>query len=206
MTWLTSTHEEPSAPRDDGASDWAADLVASLGGDAVLVVDAGGRLVYGNARAKDYLAAAVFVGLADKDHVRFPDHLLHESFQRALGLVSAGSQAAALFAPDAEGGPAWMISVGAGQPRRNRLFVLRIRNLAEVCAAKVQYAVACFGLTPAESRVLHGTLNGLTPATCAQSTGLKISTVRTHLAALFAKTQTSGQAQLVVKVMSLPEL
>ncbi len=209
MNWLASADQEQCPPSESGGA-WssasAVDLVAGLGRDAVLVIDDGGRLIYGNATAREYLEASALVGLMGDDHVRFADYALHDSYQKALISVTLGARAAALVHLSPEFSPAFQISVCEAQGGSKERLILRIRNLAEACAARVQYAVVCFGLTPAESRVLHATLNGSTPATCARSTGLKISTVRTHLAALFAKTQTNGQAQLIVKVMNLPEI
>jgi DNA-binding CsgD family transcriptional regulator len=208
MNGLASAQQEQRPPPHCGAA-WSSvsvvDLVASLGRDAVLVIDDEGRLIHGNATAKEHLESSVLVGLTDGDHVHFVDHAAHQSYQRAFASVALGSHAAALLHLHPELSPVFQVSVCEARSGKKDLFVLRIRNLAEACDARVQNALVCFGLTRAESRVLHATLNGLTPATCAISTGLKISTVRTHLAALFAKTQTNGQAQLIVKVMNLPE-
>jgi DNA-binding CsgD family transcriptional regulator len=212
MNWLASAHQQrPLSGAAAWSSVWMIDLVANLGRDAVLVVDDAGRLNYGNASAKRHLEISELVSLTHDDRVRFVETAVHESYQRALADVTLGGRAATLLHVSpvqsrAESSPAFQVSVCRAQLGEENLFVLRIRNLTEACDARLQHAAACFGLTPAESRVLKATLNGSTPATCARITGLKISTVRTHLAALFAKSQTNGQAQLIVKVMNLPEI
>jgi DNA-binding CsgD family transcriptional regulator len=54
-----------------------------------------------------------------------------------------------------------------------------------------------FGLTPAEERLAVQITRGDTPADIARETGVSIATVRSQLAAVFAKTQTGRQAELV---------
>jgi DNA-binding CsgD family transcriptional regulator len=53
-----------------------------------------------------------------------------------------------------------------------------------------------FGHTPAEGRVALALSDGLEPAVVAKRLGLALPTVRTHLAHIFEKTDTSGQAAL----------
>ena len=53
-----------------------------------------------------------------------------------------------------------------------------------------------FGLTPAEGRVALALLEGLEPAQAARRLGLGLPTVRTHLAHVFDKTETTGQVAL----------
>jgi DNA-binding CsgD family transcriptional regulator/PAS domain-containing protein len=56
---------------------------------------------------------------------------------------------------------------------------------------------AAFGLTPAETRVLASLLGGRTVAETATALGVAITTARTHLDNIFAKTGVSRQAELV---------
>ena len=59
-----------------------------------------------------------------------------------------------------------------------------------------------FDLTPAEARLAAMVVNGKTPEECATKLGVKISTVRTQLQAIYGKTGASGQADLVRLVLS----
>lgn len=61
-----------------------------------------------------------------------------------------------------------------------------------------------YGLTAAETRLAERLLMGERPDQAATALGIKISTTREHLAALFRKTATSGQADLVRLLLSLP--
>ncbi len=59
-----------------------------------------------------------------------------------------------------------------------------------------------FDLTPAEARIAALVVNGRTPEECANEMHVKISTVRSQLMAVYAKTGASGQADLVRMVLS----
>ena len=61
-----------------------------------------------------------------------------------------------------------------------------------------------FGLSQAEADVLGGLLAGRTLEQCARLRGVALSTVRTQLASIFAKTGTSCQAQLIAAARALP--
>lgn len=62
---------------------------------------------------------------------------------------------------------------------------------------------ALFGLTPAEVRVLGGLLDGAAPAAIARAAGSALATVRTHISNILAKTETAGQAELLVRMRGL---
>jgi DNA-binding CsgD family transcriptional regulator len=59
-----------------------------------------------------------------------------------------------------------------------------------------------FGLTPAEARIAARIVNGSSAEECARELGVKISTVRSHLISIFAKTGATGQADLVRMILS----
>ena len=61
---------------------------------------------------------------------------------------------------------------------------------------------AMFDLTPAEARLAAKIVNGESPEKCAQTLGVKISTVRSQLMAIYGKTGATGQADLVRLVLS----
>jgi DNA-binding CsgD family transcriptional regulator len=72
----------------------------------------------------------------------------------------------------------------------------RHRRRASETEALTAFA-ATRALTPAELGVLTLLLDGKTPSEIAATRGVAISTVRTHLKRLFAKTGTRRQADLV---------
>lgn len=61
-----------------------------------------------------------------------------------------------------------------------------------------------YGLTPAETRLAQRLAIGETPEQAAAALGVSLPTVRTHLAAIFRKTDTSRQSELLSLLVSLP--
>lgn len=70
--------------------------------------------------------------------------------------------------------------------------------------ASVQQLMAWFRLTPAEARVTRALAHGDSLDEYAQREGVTRATVKTQLQAVFAKTGTSSQKDLVRLVLTLP--
>jgi DNA-binding CsgD family transcriptional regulator len=68
-------------------------------------------------------------------------------------------------------------------------------------AAMLQRA---YGLTAAETRLVQRLSEGDTPEQAAQALGISLATARWHLAAVFRKTETARQSELVRLLVSLP--
>ena len=88
------------------------------------------------------------------------------------------------LAPHAQGGPGPLALVTVHDPQTP--LRLDTDGLADL-----------FALTPAELRVTEVLVDGHSPATAAQLLSLSEGTVRTHLRAIFKKTGTHRQAELV---------
>jgi DNA-binding CsgD family transcriptional regulator len=70
----------------------------------------------------------------------------------------------------------------------------------------VSFVIQAFGLSPAESRLLPLLIEGQTPTEIAQSLDLKLPTVRSQLSAIFAKTGTTRQQELIRLLGALPPI
>lgn len=81
-----------------------------------------------------------------------------------------------------------------------------VPEIPQYSAATVTICAALYGLTPAEAALLPLLLQGLTPREMADAQGVKLPTVRTQLASLFAKTGTRRQAELAQRVMRVTTL
>lgn len=127
---------------------------------------------------------------------------LHAASQSARTPVSArlhtpqGLALVALATP-LRGGPA------AQEPITQ--FVLVPETLPQAHAA-MPVCGALYGLTPAEAALLPLLLQGMTPREMADTQGVKLPTVRTQLASLYAKTGTRGQAELAQRVLRVAAL
>lgn len=77
----------------------------------------------------------------------------------------------------------------------------------QVCAPiSIAFFARTFGLTPTETQVLEALCQGEPPARIAARNGVAVSTVRTQLTAIRAKTQTGSLRELVRQVSTLPPI
>lgn len=81
-----------------------------------------------------------------------------------------------------------------------------VPEIPQYSAATVSICAALYGLTPAEAALLPLLLQGMTPREMADAHGVKLPTVRTQLASLFAKTGTRRQAELAQRVLRVAGL
>lgn len=70
--------------------------------------------------------------------------------------------------------------------------------------AAVRWLAREFGLSAAEARLLPPMMNGLRPAAIATQLGLRLSTVRSQLASLYAKTSCTCQQDLILLLATFP--
>lgn len=104
-----------------------------------------------------------------------------------------------------EGGPIGVAVVPL--PSGDAADVLLVLSRERVCEPlSMHWYAGSHGLTPAECRVLGELCNGATPAEIATTLGVALSTVRTQVAAVRAKTGAAGLRQLVACVASLPPI
>ncbi len=85
--------------------------------------------------------------------------------------------------------------------------VLLVLNKREICSRLSAERLAReHGLTGAETAVLWGLVEGLEPRQIAVRHGVKLSTVRTQVQAIFLKLGVHGMRDLYVRVATLPPL
>ncbi|PLN67303.1 LuxR family transcriptional regulator, partial [Klebsiella quasipneumoniae] len=60
-----------------------------------------------------------------------------------------------------------------------------------------------FNVKPAENAVAELLVRGMTPDECALHLGVSIATIRTHLSALYRKTHTRNQAELLLIIRAI---
>jgi DNA-binding CsgD family transcriptional regulator len=89
-------------------------------------------------------------------------------------------------------------------PSAVTLLVLGKRQVCEQLS--VQGFARSHHLTPAETRVLEGLCGGLRPSTIAADAGVAVSTVRTQIGSIRAKTGASSIRELARRVAVLPPL
>lgn len=121
-------------------------------------------------------------------------------------------------------GGAMRLSGGDGQQRYNLLIspypnraVSRLGHTRRICAAvfihdsrhagklSADSLKALYGFTRSEIRLAEAIVEGLTPAEAASRFGVSVNTTRSQLRALFAKTDTQRQAELVKLLLGLSQ-
>ncbi|GAB2458269.1 hypothetical protein GCM10027082_05900 [Comamonas humi] len=82
--------------------------------------------------------------------------------------------------------------------------ILLLARHTQAPAAVSGFVMRIFGLSPAEARLLPPLLRGSTPAEIAVEVGVKISTVRSQLSSIFAKTGAARQQDLIRLLGNVP--
>ncbi|MBA4342374.1 MAG: LuxR family transcriptional regulator [Methylibium sp.] len=111
-----------------------------------------------------------------------------------------------------------LLRLGEGQDRANLVVVplnrdveqaavLLVLERQELCGAlAAQWFALRYGLTPAESEVLKGLSSGARPTSIAESQGVAISTVRTQIQSIRAKSGARSIRELLRQLAVLPPL
>ncbi len=178
----------------------------------LLLLDTTGRVIFANGEAERLLAAG---------------RIVQNCGGRLAGATCAGSQrldsfldrlkvlreAAAVFLPEKDGPGLHM--TGAPLPKRRRDFaclaaiaesMIFVFDAALERPPTIWLIAQLYGLTPAESRLAEALAAGKTLADYGEEASLSRNTLKTHLRALFDKTETTRQSDLVRKLSQLAAL
>jgi DNA-binding CsgD family transcriptional regulator len=173
----------------------------------LVVLDEGGAALHANRAAREWLASARTPLRLQSERVEAVAAQDGGQFRRALAAaVSRGSRTLLSFDGAGEGfavaiGP--LCGGGVTLPGRALLVIGR----RQVCdALTAQMFASRHGLTLAESQVLQLLCTGLAPREIAQRQQVAVSTVRTQIGSLRAKTRARTIGTLVREVALLPPL
>jgi DNA-binding CsgD family transcriptional regulator len=179
-----------------------------------VAVKACGTIVYANAAAERELASRAAI-LAQAGALRAAHAGADAELSREIGAATAFGSARDIVLPRGgrreEGLIAHILPLtdaladdDLGQAARAVIF---FKAAGHRPGPPARALAARFGLTPAELAVLLDLVDGADPAAIAAARGVKLSTVRTHLHRLFAKTGTATQAELMRAIAALiPDL
>jgi len=171
----------------------------------VFSLDRGRRVIYCNRLARAFLAeesGLTLVGRRLSAHGSAAARRLHQLTARAATPDcedrSGGSMT---LATPSRQRPLALVAYplhgeGAAHFPRTSAVVVSVTDLDACVSLPEKELRELFGLTHAESRVALALSDGLEPALVANRLGIALPTVRTHLAHIFDKTETSGQAAL----------
>jgi len=200
--------DRPDAGWSDAAPDWLGAALDEID-YGVLVVDGEGHVIHENRAARFDLDETHPLELAgdllrvrataDRDALRLALHQAAEQGLRKLLAIGGESQ------------PLCISVVPLGRtpslPQRGQTAVLVILGKREMCGqlSVLGYARS-LGLTPTEGRVLAELCGGASAREVAKMLGVALSTVRTHINSIRAKTGASSICSLVRQMAVLPPL
>jgi PAS domain-containing protein len=175
--------------------------------DAVLVVDAGTRIIRVNVAAEDMFASSSALGsksgrlhATDESNTTKLRKLIDDAARIRRQDDGNTGGAMVLNTPD---GLRWVVVVAPLLPRA-ALFDLTDRRLALVVASRIPTSASvqghlrtAFQLTSAEARLAERIVRGTTLGEAASEFDVQLATLRTQLKSIFLKTDTQRQGELM---------
>lgn len=172
---------------------------------AALIIGPNGTILFCNQAAEAELAQArVF---REHDHRLIPVTSEGRRFMASLASAPDRARQKGLDAnlTDATGRTlhvTWVALEQVGEEIGSPVLIL-LREPETALETPLSAAVSLYHLTTGETQVLGQVLHGRTLAETAEILGVARSTVKTHLDAVYRKTQTNRQAELVSRIMNL---
>jgi DNA-binding CsgD family transcriptional regulator len=177
-----------------------------------LVVDEQGMVVRANSAARRLLTSGAGLRLAD-ERVEAIDAVEQTNLQTAIAAVGAEAPAADVFVVITRPGrrPLCVIVLPGGRHDANvfeqrRLALLLIIDFDAPGAAATKLLRSLFDFTPREADLAAELMEGRTVAQAARRLGISVTTARTFLSRLTAKTDSHSQADLVRRLLAVPPM
>jgi DNA-binding CsgD family transcriptional regulator len=172
----------------------------------VMLLDTNARLQYANKAAHQVLHS--MQGLQLKHGVLSTVCSGQASLFRAtVHDAGKGKRGMILLGPLHSRLPISFVPLTVNDDVSERLFIKVIMGKPSLCEAiSLHFFAKCFALTNAESNVLNQLSIGLSVTQIAEKASLAVSTVRTQLKQICAKTGTHSQTQLLSNLGKLPPM
>lgn len=180
------------------------DLLLDQHPTSLWLLEGNARVLYANQAARQRLGqrAGLFHEVFGRLRCRQHDTRLQALVRQAA--PRTGKAKAGWLSLDDGSGQELLVTPVPAEASFNRPFQRPLVLLALLDAHRQSGLLGeLFGLTPAEQRLGALLVRGLTPEHCADQLGTSINTVRSQLRALFRKTSTSRQAELVSLLVRL---
>ncbi|MEW9807048.1 LuxR C-terminal-related transcriptional regulator [Mesorhizobium sp. ZMM04-5] len=169
--------------------------LGQLGGIAVVVVNVAGKVIHASQRGEACLAGGDVLGVDAAGRVSFRDSMAQSVFSHALRGRYGDLITRRIAAGDAD-----VTFVRVAEDNGSAIFLggaLAILIATRRVVPGAQAMAVRFRLTPAETRVLEGILDGRRPGEIAGVAGVSVETVRSQLKAIYGKTGANSQSALV---------
>lgn len=163
--------------------------------DAILIVTPTAHVLYANAAARAFGQAGGVLALR-LGRLSSDDGEIDPALQGAVRRACAG-RGGAVLELDRMAGGVFLLAVDPFRAGDRPLACVRVRDQAAHLQRVIGQARATFALTAAETRLAEALARGVSPATYAAGRGVAISTVRSQIRSLLAKTGSSGQLDMI---------
>ena len=187
----------------DGAGhglSWVLDELAY----GVLLVSPKGKVLHANQAARHELARRQMVSVHE-GHVQAGDAVQSKMLLQALAKAETGRRS--LVGLRSSVRKRLNVAVVPLGPDRPHLSIALIFARATVCdAVMLCFFARTHGLTPSEEQVLAILCQGYSAPQAARQLNVAVSTVRSHVRSICAKTQSNGVRALVGQVAVLPPI
>jgi DNA-binding CsgD family transcriptional regulator len=171
----------------------------------MLLVDLSGGLRHANQPARRELAEATSL-VAEDRRVRCADPLQQHLLQAALCDAARGRRRLVHLGMSDTPLPVAAVPLNAAHQEGEVLVLLVLGRRRSCETLTVDFFARAQGLTAAEARVLQALCNGQRPKEVAREHDVAISTVRTQISSIRAKTNTTSIRHLVHRVGALPPM
>ncbi|WP_245501897.1 helix-turn-helix transcriptional regulator [Mesorhizobium sp. M2A.F.Ca.ET.039.01.1.1] len=186
----------------------AASDAFSASGTAVIMLDRGGKVILVNQAGERLLGSSLRIsGGRLVSASKAATDALNRSLRELLWIRAPAASMPPVALPRVEGRPliAYPMRLEAVSP--NALArcqaVVVLLDPDSVPQPPQNVLISCFGLTVAEARLAHHISTGRKLEAIAEELGIRYETARNHLKAVFAKTQTHRQSELVALLATL---
>jgi DNA-binding CsgD family transcriptional regulator len=179
---------------------WVLDEIAY----GVLLVSPGGKVLHANQAARHELARRQLLSIHE-GHVQTSDAVQSRMLLQALAKAETGRRSLiGLRSPARKRCNIAVVPLGTDRPHRS---IALIFSRACVCdAVMLCFFARTHGLTPTEEQVLAILCQGFSAPDTARQLNVAVSTVRSHVRSMCAKTQSNGVRALVGQVAVLPPI
>jgi DNA-binding CsgD family transcriptional regulator len=176
-----------------------------------LILDALGRVVQTNERAARYLGLDLEVRRRSSDEAGVSATALQQALRGALRNASAASPLLGyiIALPRTTQRPILLRSIqvaGSDDSPSDRIVAIVLLDLEQCPQPDDLVLQQVFGLTPAETRLAKRLTGGEDLSSISEDFGVKIGTLRMQLKAIFWKTGTRRQAELVALLAHMARL
>jgi DNA-binding CsgD family transcriptional regulator len=199
--------KEASAAISEGAMVLNALHAFSFG---VIICDKGARVKVVNAAAAEMLARQDAAILLNRGQLSVARRSEAFALARLIGDAATGGAGGAIQLTGRDGTTAilGLVTSLPGQPydRLGGHALVSLRATADSPTLTESALATLFRLSPSQASIALAIFNGKVPEEIALERGVRISTLRSHLAEIFARTGTGNQRDLVRLLSMLPPL